>query len=82
MLNALVVFLIINEETMAQKVINKINNKLKFLYRQATFLSPTCNCNALLCNALIQLHFEYGTCYLVECLKGFRLLKISVYNIA
>ena len=82
MLNALVVFLIINEETMAQKVINKINNKLKFLYRPATFLSPTCNCNALLCNALIQLHFEYGTCCLVECLKGFRLLKISVYNIA
>ena len=77
MLNALVVFLIINEETMAQKVINKINNKLKFLYRQATFLSPTCNCNAL-----IQLHFEYGTCCLVECLKGFRLLKISAYNIA
>ena len=47
----------INGETMARKVLNKINVKLKFLYKQATFLNPTCK--RLLCNALIQPHFNY-----------------------
>ena len=47
----------LNGETMARKVLNKINVKLKFLYRQATFLNPTCK--RLLCNALIQPHFNY-----------------------
>ena len=45
-------------ETMARKVPNKINSKLKFLYRQATFLNLTCK--RLLCNALIQPQFDYG----------------------
>ena len=40
----------LNGETMVWKVLNKINGKLKLLYRQATFLNPTCR--RLLCNAL------------------------------
>ena len=45
-------------ETMALSVINKINNKLKFLYRKNRFLTPTPR--RLLCNALIQPHFDYA----------------------
>ena len=58
----------LNGETMTRKVLNNISGKLKFLYRQATFLNPTCK--RLFCNALIQIT------------EGFRLLKISVYYIA
>ena len=43
---------------MALSVINKINNKLKFLYRKNRFLTPTLR--RLLCNALIQPHFDYA----------------------
>ena len=43
---------------MARKVLKKINGKLKFLYRQSPFLNPTCK--RLLCNALIQPHFDYS----------------------
>ena len=45
-------------ETMALSVINKINNRLKFLYRKNRFLTPTLK--RLLCNALIQPHFDYA----------------------
>ena len=41
-------------ETMALSVINKVNNKLKFLYQKNRFLTPTLR--QLLCNALIQPH--------------------------
>ena len=44
---------------MALSVINKINNKLKFLYRKNRFLTPTLR--RLLCNTLIQPLFDY-TC--------------------
>ena len=44
-------------ETMALSVINKINNKPKFLYWKNRFLTLTLR--GLLCNALIQLHFDY-----------------------
>ena len=47
-----------SRETMALSVINKINNKLKFLYRKNKFLTPTLR--RLLCNALIQPHFNYA----------------------
>ena len=47
-----------SRETMALFVINKINNKLKFLYRKNRFLTPTLR--RLLCNALIQPHFNYA----------------------
>ena len=45
-------------ETMALRVIEKINSDLKFLYRKNGFLdvSP----HRLLCNALIQPHFDYA----------------------
>ena len=42
---------------MARRTLKKINGKLKFLYRQAIFLNPTCK--RLLCNALIQPFFDY-----------------------
>ena len=45
-------------ETMALSDKNKINNKLKFLYRKKRFLTSTLR--RLLCNALIQLHFDYA----------------------
>ena len=43
-------------ETMALSVINKINNKLKFLYQRKRFLTPTLR--RLLRNALNQPHFD------------------------
>ena len=45
-------------ETMVLSVINKINNKLKFLYRKNSFLTPILT--RLLCNSLIQPHFDYA----------------------
>ena len=43
---------------MALQVIKKINTRLQLLYRKNRFLSqPLCR---LLCNAIIQLHFDYG----------------------
>ena len=39
-------------------VINKINNKLKFLYRKNKFLTPILR--RLLCNALNQSPFDYA----------------------
>ena len=44
-------------EAMALKVINKINGRLKFLYRKNRYLTPYLK--RLLCNALIQPHFDY-----------------------
>ena len=46
-------------EPMALKVINKINGKLKFLYQKNSFLTP--GLRRMLCNTLIQPHFDY-TC--------------------
>ena len=45
-------------ETMALSVINNINSKLKFFYWKNRFLTPTLR--RLLCNALIQSHFDYN----------------------
>ena len=45
-------------EPMALKVINKINGKLKFLYTKNRFLSS--ELQRMLCNALIQPHFDYA----------------------
>ena len=39
------------------KVINKINSRLHFLYRKNKYLSP--HLKRLLCNAIIQPHFDY-----------------------
>ena len=43
-------------ETMALSVINKINNKLKFIFLKNRFLTPTLR--RLLCNALITTTFQ------------------------
>ena len=48
----------ISGETMALSFINKINNKLKFLYRKNRFLTPTLR--QLSCNALIHPRFDYA----------------------
>ena len=45
-------------EPTALIVINKINGKLKFLYRKNSFLTP--GLRRMLCNALIQPHFDYA----------------------
>ena len=44
--------------THAESVLNKINSKLKFLYRQGLGLST--RSRKLLCSALIQPHFDYA----------------------
>ena len=51
-------------EAMALKVINKINARLRFLYRKNRYLSlyP----KRLLCNAIIQPHFDYACSSLVS----------------
>ena len=43
-------------ESMARKVISKVNARLKFLHRKNKYLTP--NLRRLLCNALIQPHFD------------------------
>ena len=43
-------------EPMALKILNKINGKLKFLYRKNRYLSP--ELQRMLCSALIQPHFD------------------------
>ena len=46
-----------SDEPMALKVVKKINEKPKFLYRKNKFLTP--ELRRMLCNALIQSYFEY-----------------------
>ena len=45
-------------ENMALKGLNKINGKLKFLYRKNKFLTPTLR--RILWNVIIQPHFDYA----------------------
>ena len=45
-------------ESMANKVISKVNARLKFLHQKKKYLTPNLCC--LLCNALIQPHFDYA----------------------
>ena len=52
---------------MASKALKRTNAKLKFLYRQSRYLTTAYR--RLLCNTLIQSHFEY------ECSPWFPLLK-------
>ena len=44
-------------EPVTSKIVNEINGKLKFLYWKNRFLSL--EIRKMLCNALIQLHFDY-----------------------
>ena len=46
-------------ESMALKIINKRNSRNKFLHRKNKFLTPALR--RLLCNALIQTHFDYSS---------------------
>ena len=46
-------------KSMALKVINKINSRLKFLRRKDKFLTPTLH--RLLCDVHIQPHFDYAS---------------------
>ena len=50
-------------EAMSLKVINKINSRLKFLYRKNRYLTPYLK--RILCNASIQPNFDYAwsACY-------------------
>ena len=45
-------------QSMALHVLNKLDNRLKFLYRNNKFLSPSLR--GLLCNAIFQPHFDYA----------------------
>ena len=45
-------------ESMDHKVISKVNARLKFLHWKNKYLTP--NLRRLLCNALIQSHFDYA----------------------
>ena len=57
---------------MAMKSLKKINAKLQFLYRQNEFLNPKL-CR-LLCNSLIQPHFEYA------CVSWYPLISKKIRN--
>ena len=48
-----------SRESMTLKVINKKNSRLRFLHRKNKFLTPALR--RLLCNALIQPHFDYAS---------------------
>ena len=52
---------------MALKVINKINSRLRFLYRKNRYLSPYLK--RLLCNAIIQPHSNYACSAWYPCLN-------------
>ena len=62
-------------EAMVSKVLKKINAKLKFLYCQSRYLTPVYK--RLLCNALIQPHFDYGWSSWFPLLKKDLKLKLQ-----
>ena len=45
-------------EEMALKVLKKVNGRLRYFYRQGKYLNP--RIRRMLCNALIQPHFDYA----------------------
>ena len=45
-------------QEMALKVLKKVNGRLRFLYRQGKYLNP--RLRRMLCNTLIQPHFDYA----------------------
>ena len=52
--------------SMANCVLGKVNSRLKFLYRKSDFLSE--GLRRLLCNALIQPHFDFASSAWYPCL--------------
>ena len=68
-------------ESMGLHVLNKLNSKLKFLYRKNKFLSLPLK--RLLCNALIQPHFDFACAAWFPNLnqglqRNYKCFKISV----
>ena len=58
----------LNRESMARRVLKKINTKLNFLWKQCIYLKYSSR--RLLCNALVQPHFDYG------CTSWYPLLRV------
>ena len=48
----------LSRQEMALKVLKKVNGRLRFLYRQGKYLNP--QLRRMLCNTLIQPHFDYA----------------------
>ena len=48
----------LNGRSMVESILSKINNKLKFLYRKQRFLTK--DIRTLLCNSLIQPHYDFA----------------------
>ena len=63
-------------ESMANKVLGKINGRLKFLHRKNEFL--TAPLRRLLCNALVQPHFDYASSAWYPNLSKKMLKKLKV----
>ena len=63
-------------ESMALHALTKINGKLKFLYRKQSFLSTYLR--RLLCNAIIQPHFDFACLAWYPCLNNNFKKKIQV----
>ena len=61
---------------MTLKALNKINGKLKFLYRKNKFLTQTL-CR-MLCNAIIQPYFDYACSAWYAKLNGKLKKKIGI----
>ena len=71
-------------ESMATKVLRLVNNRLKFLYRKQKFL--TLSLHRVLCNALIQPHYDYACSawypsLTKNCQKRSKHLKINASDI-
>ena len=49
---------ILSGEEMALKVFKRVNGRLRYIYRQGKYLNP--RLRIMLCNALIQPHFDYA----------------------
>ena len=63
-------------ESMANKVLGKINGRLKFLYRKNEYLTKSLR--RLLCNALIQPHFDFASVAWYPLLSKRLLKKVTV----
>ena len=61
---------------MPMKSLRKINTKLQFLYRQNDFLNP--KLRSLLCNSLIQPHFDYACIYWYPLINQKMRIKLQV----
>ena len=63
----------LNRESMARRVLKKINTKLNFLWKQCIYLKYSSR--RLLCNALVQPHFDYG------CTSWYPLLRVRPWKL-